>query len=236
MLALGSERTGAYIGNCSQFRRILTNAANRASDYENDIAERVSNFSDPAARSETVLKKFLKHTDDALSLLLESYPLPLFVLGAEKILGYFNKITKNQKSIIEYVHGSFSNKPESVIREAIKPHIADWELVRQHDLLNQLSAAEEAGKLVSGMRNVWKEACSRKGKLLVVDRDFQLIARDETKVSRMFQPTRSEKANYYLRDEVEEVIEKVLEGGGDVEFVENGLLSAYEHISLILYY
>jgi hypothetical protein len=236
VLVLGSERTGVYIGNCSQFRRILANAADRASDYENDIAERVANFSDPTARSETVLIKFLKHTDDALSLLLESYPLPLFVMGTEKILGYFNKITKNQKSIIEYIHGSFSNKPESVIREAIKPHVADWELVRQHDLLNRLSAAEEAGKLVSGMRDVWKEACSRKGKLLVVDRDFQLIAKDETKVSRMFQPVFSEKTTYYLRDEVEDVIEKVLESGGEVEFIEDGLLSAYKHISLILYY
>jgi hypothetical protein len=35
---------------------------------------------------------------------------------------------------------------------------------------------------------------------------------------------------------VDDVIEKVLENGGDVEFVDEGVLKDYHHIALILFY
>ncbi len=40
----------------------------------------------------------------------------------------------------------------------------------------------------------------------------------------------------YIRDAVDDVIEKVLEKGGDVEFVDKDLLSNYQHIALVHYY
>jgi len=40
----------------------------------------------------------------------------------------------------------------------------------------------------------------------------------------------------YIKDAVDDVIEKVLENGGDVEFVDEGLLKDYHHIALILFF
>ncbi|MBK6634610.1 MAG: hypothetical protein IPG38_10090 [Chitinophagaceae bacterium] len=40
----------------------------------------------------------------------------------------------------------------------------------------------------------------------------------------------------YIKDAVDDVIEKVLENGGDVEFVDEGVLKEYQHIALILFY
>ena len=40
----------------------------------------------------------------------------------------------------------------------------------------------------------------------------------------------------FIKDAVDDVIEKVLENGGDVEFVDEGLLKEYKHIALIKYY
>ena len=41
---------------------------------------------------------------------------------------------------------------------------------------------------------------------------------------------------FYIKDAVDDVIEKVLKNGGDVEFVDEGLLKDYQHIALIQYY
>ena len=41
---------------------------------------------------------------------------------------------------------------------------------------------------------------------------------------------------FYIKDAVDDVIENLLENGGDVEFVDEGVLVAYRHIALILYY
>ena len=40
----------------------------------------------------------------------------------------------------------------------------------------------------------------------------------------------------YIKDAVDDVIEKVLENGGDVEFVDTGLLEDHHHIALLQYY
>ena len=41
---------------------------------------------------------------------------------------------------------------------------------------------------------------------------------------------------FYIKDAVDDIMEKVLQNGGDVEFVENGVLKDYERIALIQYY
>ena len=38
---------------------------------------------------------------------------------------------------------------------------------------------------------------------------------------------------FYIKNAVDEVIDKVLENGGDVEFVDDNLLKNYQHIALI---
>jgi uncharacterized protein involved in type VI secretion and phage assembly len=41
---------------------------------------------------------------------------------------------------------------------------------------------------------------------------------------------------FYIKDAVDDIIEKVLATGGDVDFVEEGLLTSYQKIALIEYY
>lgn len=41
---------------------------------------------------------------------------------------------------------------------------------------------------------------------------------------------------FYIKDAVDDVIEKVLSSGGDVEFVDEGVLKDYNKIALIEYY
>ena len=41
---------------------------------------------------------------------------------------------------------------------------------------------------------------------------------------------------FYIKDAVDDVIEKVLSSGGDVEFVDEGILNNYDKIVLLEYY
>ena len=41
---------------------------------------------------------------------------------------------------------------------------------------------------------------------------------------------------FYIKDAVDDVMQKVLENGGDVEFVDNGVLQNYGQVALIQYY
>jgi hypothetical protein len=235
VLLLSAERSKMYLGNCSKFVLIKSNAPDNIYAYKNDAAERVANFSDPDKRKEILLDKFLHHMDEGLSIVLKAYDLPVFVMGSEKVLGHFKKITKNREKLVQFIHGNYNEATEPEIRKALQPHINNWRKIKEQDLLQQLESAINNKKLAIGIQNAWMSAAHKNSRLLVVEKDFVYPAQiiNAETISPHDPNTRNP---FYIKDAVDDVMEKVLQNGGDVEFVENGLLKDYERIALIQYY
>ncbi len=225
ILVLSGHRSRIFLGNTVQFMRIAFNTSENIEALQNDIPERVANFTDISGRKEVMLDKFLHHIDSGLGHILKAYSLPLFVMGTDRTIGHFKAITHYNDKVIQYIHGNYEDAGDSEIREAIKPYVADWKKVKQDDLLQRLDVATGAKKIVSGMDNVMREAEHKRGRLLVVEKNYTCFNH----------PTSSVKGGH-IKDDVDEAIEKVIENGGDVEFVDEGLLDQYEHIALTLYY
>jgi hypothetical protein len=237
VLVLSSERSRIYLGNTSTFMQLAANRPQHLAAFRNDPPERVANFSDPADRKEIMLDKFLRYVDAGLDLILKAYSLPLFVMGTDRTLGHFKKITHHLNHVSGYIHGNYDEASEAVIREVMAPHVADWKKVIQDDLLLKLDAAMSAHKLALGIKNVWKEASGGKGRLLVVEKNYMVAARHGQAEEILLENELPVVDNSLLiKDAVDDVIEKVLGAGGDVEFVEEGMLNGYEHIALIEYY
>ncbi|HVU57954.1 MAG TPA: hypothetical protein VHD83_22990, partial [Puia sp.] len=236
LLLLSAERSKMYLGNCSSFLLIKSNVPTSVHAYENDVPEKVGKFSDPAARKEVLLDKFLLHMDQGLSLVLKAYPFPVFVLGAERVLGHFRQITHNEKNIVGYVHGNFLDATEMEIRGAVRPYLDNWQQVRETDLIHKVSAAEGENKLSKGIREVWKASTGRNARLLVVEKGFGYPARDPSGPENAYREPAPVNNPFYIKDAVDDVMEKVLAGGGDVQFVEDGVLKEYGRIALIRYY
>jgi hypothetical protein len=236
VLLLSGERSKTYLGNSSSFLLIKSNVPASIHAYENDVPEKVGKFSDPAARKEVMLDKFLLHMDQGLSLVLRAYPFPVFVLGAERVLGHFRQITHNQRNIVGYIHGNFLDATEAGIRTVLRPYLDDWQRVRQTDIINKVTAAEGEDKLSKGIREVWKASTGRNARLLVVEKGFTFSTRQIPESGNISRETAPGNNPFYIKDAVDDVMEKVLAGGGDVQFVENGTLKEYGHIALIRYY
>lgn len=231
LLVLSKHFATTYLGNTTEFIRLTSNAAAQVAAYNTDMPEKVANFSDKEKIQEVLLEKFLRHTDNTLSLLIKSAPLPVIVLGDKKVLGHFEKITRNGDRIIRYIHGNYEEASEAVLKEIITPYITDWSRVKQQELLKLLDAAKSAGKLAAGITSVCKEAGNKKGRLLLVEKNYMYRTPDS-----LSRQTTSGDYPYFIKDTVDDVIEKVLANGGDVEFVDLGLLDNYGHIALIQYY
>jgi hypothetical protein len=219
---LSANESKMYLGNCSSFLLIKSNVPDNAHAFENDPPEKVGNFSDPVAYRELLLDKFLFHMDQGLAWILKAYPFPVFVLGAEKVLGHFRQITRHEKNIVGFVHGNFLDATESAIRAAMEPYLSDWQKVRQTHLLNRIRAAADERKLSAGIREALKASACKNSRLLLVEKGYSETTHGNNP--------------FYIKDAVDDVMEKVLAGGGDVEFVEDGALKAYDHVALIRYY
>lgn len=236
VLLLSAKSSRVYLGNAAAFVKIKSNVPDHIAAFKNDLPQRVGNFSDPSYRREILTDKFLQHTDEGLSFLLHAYPFPVFVMGAKKIVGHFKALTKNEKSIVGYIPGDYEHITEPALEKALKPYLDNWKKVKMDDLRHQMEKAAGCGKLTNGIRDVWKQAARRKGRLLIVEKNFVCPAEQGGREDLIYMPSEPYNKFSYIKDAVDDVIEKVLETGGDVEIVDDGVLDEYEHISLIQYY
>ncbi len=236
VLLLSGNESRIYLGNSSTFVPIVTDTPASIFAYVNEVPERVANFSDISERKEIMMNKFLRHIDNSLDIILNAYRLPLFVLGTKRLLGHFKKLTRHAGSVVEFVHGNYEKVTEQQLKEILEPNITDWKKVMQRDLLNQLEEAGGKHKLAIGMKEVWREAMNHNGRLLVVEKCYMYAAEKGGREEVINKATEPYNKYSYIKDAVDDVIEKVLENGGDVEFVDEDLLRDYHQIALIRYY
>jgi len=236
LLIISGKETRIFLGSTEKFIKIATHTPENVFAYINDLPEKVANFSDANERKRIVLEKFLQHIDKSLENILNAYQLPLFVLAPTRVLGHFKKISKHHNNVIEYIHGNFDKSSLQELKEIMEPHIEAWKKKHQADVILQLDDAASQKKLVVGIRNVWREAMLMKGHLLVVEKDFMYAAQHAAKADLIYKPTEPINQLLYVKDAVDDVIEKVLLSGGDVEFVDNDVLKSYHHIALVLNY
>lgn len=231
VLVLTGKESRIYLGSSENFVTIVSNTPVLVNEED-----RHGDPSDNASHKEILMDKFLHHVDQSLDIILNAYHLPLFLLGTEKIAGHFMKLTKHKSAIVDYIHGSFGDSTIWYIQNILKPHVTDWEQVKQKEILNRIDAAQNKHMLAVGIHAAWREALNHKGSLLVVEKNYMYASQNGSNGDSIY-PT-VEKYNHfsYIKDAVDDVIEKVLENGGDVEFVEKGLLDSYNHIALIQRY
>ena len=86
------------------------------------------------------------------------------------------------------------------------------------------------------MESVWKTAAEKRGRLLVVEKNYICPARQGDTPDLIYISHDMLQNDFHIKDAVDDCIEMVLHSGGDVEFVDEGILNGYEHIALIEYY
>ncbi len=236
VLVLSSEQSRLYLGNHGQFIRIPLSLPENAMAYQSDPPERVANFSDPARRKEILMDKFLHHIDEGLQDLLKKYPLPLFVMGTDRTAGHFKKMTRHGSRVTAYVHGNYGEASEAQLHKILEPYREELKKNRERDLLKQLDSARSAGKLAIGMEEVWKEAMHHNGRLLVVEKNYIFPAQQGDRKDLIYPWDERIPNDLYIKDAVDDVIEKVMTHGGDVEFTEEGMLKDYQKIALVEFY
>jgi release factor family 3 len=236
VLTISGNSSKIWLGNCSRFMLIKSNIPESLNSEERDMQSRVPRVDDIHAHAEILLDKFLHHMDDGLTLVLNAYPLPVFVMGTEKTIGHFRKLTRNKSSIVQFIHGNYEYHTEPEMRDVLKPYVADWNKIRQQDIMHQVDKARSENKLITGMENVWKAAAHKNCRLLIVEKDFIFPAHYGDENDTIYKEDLTLHRAFYIKDAVDDAIEKVLLSGGDVQFVDNGVLKDKGQIALITFF
>ncbi len=233
MLILNETFSNMYLGNGTSLNLIKSNKITHTPGCENMLAARSEDRADTKVQQETVIKKFLSQMDRGLSIILHSYALPVFVIGPQKLLEHFKTITKNEESLLQFIHGDYGETAGSELYCVMEHVVSHWKSIKQGHLLKQVIHAKAQNNLRIGLRDTLKASMNKKVKLLVVERQFIDFSQISKPYSPLFKTESAVYENYFIKNDVDEVIKNVFESGGDVEFIDNGLLKKFRHIALI---
>lgn len=182
---------------------------------------------------------FLGGTDHSLSSVLQHNHLSVVVMGSANLVQKFKSITQNNEAIIQYFTGDFEECSLSDLRGILKSQQVRWQKIKQKDLLRRLHHASDKKALSYGFDDVQSAVLNHKGKLLMIEKKL-LDTTSSFCDTGAWQDNRlnDKRIAHYnkfsnIKNRVDEIIEKVLENGGDVELVSEGFLKEYSQIALI---
>jgi hypothetical protein len=180
-------------------------------------------------------RKFFRSVDNALRPFLLDDPLPLVVVGVDRFLAFFNKMTQHQDWIIASLKGSHDSSSVHELGELVWPLVKVALDEKRQQVFAELEQAISDRKYASSVGEVWRMANDGRGRLLIVEEDFHYPAKIDEKTGQLV-PAEDPTAPGVITDVVDEIIETVLRKDGKVVFVDKGKLQNHRGIALILRY
>ena len=233
ILLLSDNYSKMYWGNGTQIKLIKSNTL---SDSQSNVyGDRNNETYSSTTTNENVCNKnrFLLQMDQGLSIILKSYPLPVFVIGDEKVFKDFKAITVNDENLVEFIHGTCVETPESKMEGFINYILSFWKRLKQKHLINQIEKARTQNKLRTGIPEIFSASIQSKGKLLVVEKQM-LRNLPASKVNNVLFKTSSViNEVFFIRDEADDIIKNLLENGTNIELIDDGQLEKYGNVALI---
>ena len=233
---ISGEKCKLFIHDGRQLMPVKLEAPNTVDAYWNDETERVSNFTDPVVYKTNQVEKFLRQMDKELLQVVRTHPLPVFLMGSKSILGMYKSISHANGHIQGVVEGNYEEATYAELEQALEPGYVQWKNRQQQELLHQMEQAANQKKLAVGIQEVWKAAYEKKGRLLVVEKNFVAAGEHVSEGKIVYKPTVFQNDFHLSNDVVDDVIEMVIQNGGDIAFTEDGFLNNFDHIALIQYY
>jgi hypothetical protein len=220
VLSLGEHASRLYEG----FRDRLIDIQNMDFPYAFSPGE-------PSAGDEP-FHEFLEKTDKRFARFYEQDPLRVVVAGRKKNLSMFESVTTHQEAFVAVVEGDYARTSPhdmgKIVWPVVKEAMAGGRKKAMHDL--EKAAADQ--KVASGIDSVTQSVESGAGATLFVEENYHVKGSlHEAGPSLVY--SRDVDIREVLDDAVDVLIEKVLEGGGNVVFLDGGSLIEYQRIAMI---
>lgn len=178
-------------------------------------------------------RAFLRQVDAGLTRHLQQADLPVVLVGGERTLGEFLRVTRNGARVTGMARGIHARPSlhdlEQIGRAVVSDHVADLTAAAQDTLYARLRARQA----VTGLLGCWHAASTDRPELLVVERTFAMAARAVAD-GRYVEPSDDDEHPEVIDDAVDDLIEKVLQAGGYVCVVPDGTLRDHGRVALSL--
>ncbi len=189
----------------------------------------------PSAYRDEYHRKFFREVDEKLGLFLADDPLPVFVLGVDRYLSFFDEVTQHQNKILDRVLGNYDKHSLPELVDVVWPVAKEALLAEHMKVMELLNTAVGERRVATAVDNIWRAAQEGRGRVLIVEETYHFPARlDETGWHLTVADSATDPD--VIDDAVDEIIEAVLAKGGEIAFVLDGSLTDYQRMVLLLRY
>jgi len=177
-------------------------------------------------------KAFFRASDD----LLKQYMIqdtPLIIMGAEKVLSWYEQETPFQQHIVGRILGNYEHASLAEIGELITEVLQKELKHKIACLIDEFREKIGEGRGVAGIQEVWSVAGEGRGWKLIVEKDYKVpgFVRDDNPNFLLLKPVAE--SHKTLADAVDDIMEEILRKGGEVYIAENGELTEFDKMILI---
>ena len=178
-----------------------------------------------------MIEEFFNRVDKEVQHRAKNASLPIVLVTEKRNGDHFLKVADHKEGYRIQLTGNHSKESgKDVILKA-------WPLVKEYldslekEKVGMLQQAISKGNVLSDMDEVWQAIQSRKGHLLFVDKNYFSKAFAEEGSIR---PIKGKAVGtHVIEDVVDEMIESILEKGGDAVFVDPDQLNDYKNLVLV---
>lgn len=226
LLALSSESARFFEGTSDKLTL-------QAVNLPQQVAASIGYHCTDCISDKRFLQKFVRHADQVLGILSNTYSHPVFMVASPAMKALFCRFSQHAHKIVQYIETPSEDLSEGEILNLLKPFFKNWNHVMGKHMIQQVELAAYNGKLVAGIEEVWKTARQSRCKRLIFEKNFFFPAYFDASGPLPYVQNIGVKESIHIKDAVDDVIENVLRDGGDIEIVEEGVLHDYLHIALI---
>lgn len=218
ILLLSSKESKMYLSNGNGMHLVKSNVPQTMYAYRNEVPTPTGNFSDVDERREVMLNKFLHHMDLGLGSVLRIYPHPVLVVATERVAGHFEHLTQHGHRIAGYVYKDGINAGADELKVMLAPFLSNWKETRSELIVRQMEKAVSDGKLACGIHEASKAVRCHNSRMIICAEESL------------------EKTDFCSRDEIDELVEGVIQNGGEVVKIAKELLEPFGPVAVIRYY
>ncbi|MGC1239989.1 MAG: hypothetical protein WA874_00300 [Chryseosolibacter sp.] len=245
LLALSKNRIRLFKGSGRDLQEVINNdfPKDYVEEYEYERPSLGSSSGsslksyerDKSILQESREKGFFRNADAILNKYLKENT-SLFVAGVEEAIANFQDASHHLKNIAGKIEGNYDYDALHPLAETMWKKIQESVQNENQALLIKLEKYTGRQLAVEGIIDVWRTAKEGKGLILLVEKDYQVMAYQHAQNSSVISLSPPAGKYQIIIDAADDVIEIVKEKGGSVAILEPGQLQNFNHIALLLRY
>lgn len=178
-------------------------------------------------------QEFIRTVDRHFDHYLTQDPLRFVVVGRKDILSIFESVTTHQNGLIGTAEGDYAATSPHDLGKIVWPIVKNAMAGTSEHAMNDLETADRSQHVAFGIETVGYLADSGAGGTLFVEEDYR-VKGGIRNTDHSLMNAEDLDIREPIDDAVDAIIDRVLEHGGTVVFMDSGSLTKHQRIALIV--